>query len=143
MQKINDKKNMNNQIFFRGQKRSLSESGALLIKIIIEDEIASNNSDENCKSNYAHVADILGKSESAVRKWTYDWDSNAGHQIPILDFLKLGSITKSIQFVKFIKLIILNNSEEDYREFEDLVKSIGNELILTGTKIKKLTSQKI
>ncbi len=121
-------------VLYEGELRSYSEAGALLVRKMIEDELDGDYRVMSEGNVYTWLSGKLGKKTSTIRKWTYDWEEKSGSSIPILDFFKLVTLTKSKNALLFLEKLIGESLNDQVQEQTKVVESIGKELINVGWK---------
>ena len=94
--------NSENEIFYEGKLRSISEAGALLVKSIIEEDLPQLPFFQPNEDPYKCVSAHFGKTVRAVTNWSYNWEGASGAKPTITDFFRLLRITRSKRAVNFI-----------------------------------------
>jgi len=141
----NKNKNIENKneisVFFESELRTASEAGAILVKIIIEEELIHNKVIPQNSNCYEWVSKYLGRSKSTIRKWTYDWNTKNGSPIPFIDLLKLASLSNSRSLLRFVETVVEGSSKDIAKEHSIMINKIGSELVEVGKKFIIMSRQ--
>ncbi len=97
------------EISFLSKNMNINESGAKLLKIVIEEYIPKLEEFPNGVDPYRWLADHLHRNEFTIRKWTYDW-KKTGAMPPVDTFFYLVHLSRSEIFVDFAKSLICSHS---------------------------------
>ena len=78
---------------------------------------------------YKWLASIFGKTDRAIRSWTYDWSGPSGAKPTIFDFFYLVSIAGSDRAVALLKKNGRGITPEDQlRQYGNLIKTVADRI---------------
>jgi len=119
----------NPKVLIEGELKSYSDAGALLIKRMIEEDLPESSFFQQGADPYKWLASLFGKTERAIRSWTYDWSGPSGSRPNVEDFFYLVSISGSYRAVA-----LLNNigsgitPKEQAKYYGNLIKTIATHI---------------
>jgi len=99
-------------VFYQNQMMTLSEAGALAMREMIEKDLPRTKHLPNGWDPYKWLAQHLRKSDTVIRRWTYDWESSSGAMPTIDSFFEIARLTNSKRILHFTENIIGNPIEQ-------------------------------